>query len=76
MKLGDLTLQELLFNEKACRIICERYEKQASEYSMTHNFLGNNSATEEFTELNVIYKKYHDKYEKILNEIEKRLENV
>lgn len=70
--LTDMTIAELMDYEKAARIICTKYEKSALAWG-TDTVRGDYSGSNEFQEY---YKKYKNIYDKVVEEIEKRLDNI
>jgi hypothetical protein len=67
MDLTKLTIEELSSYEKVARVICAKYENATRNYA--GSIIDNAVAFEEF-------EKYNKKYQKILAEIEKRLEEI
>lgn len=68
MDLSKLTIEELSRYESVTRILCGRYENAIKNYTGT--FGGADHDTLEKFEL------YSKKYQKIIDEIEKRVENL
>ena len=67
-KLSNFTLFDLLNYEKACYLLCNKYEKDAL-ILMSDNISDNEVS-------NAKYKLYKDVYNDIFNEIEKRITQI
>jgi len=62
-----MKLEELLKQEKAARIVCQKYERSLRNYDWT---------IKEDSELNKKFEKYNKFYSEILNKLEKELDKV
>lgn len=72
INLEDLTIFELNQYEKAVQTICIKYEK------LSHMNMGSydERSHKEMMQATNILTKYHEKYEKIINEIQKRIDII
>ena len=62
-----MKLDDLLKQEKAARVVCQKYEKSLRNYDLT---------IKEDKDLNEKFKKYNELYSEILIKIEKELDKL